>query len=169
MRDVKNSKKVIGYNVKVSEMSVKITSTSGTQILKVPRLGKALSQNRFFFKTKAFMFLFKAQLFRKISTILQLHFKKLILKGIGFKCHKITESILLLKVGYTHKIYYIFMHDAVNFIAKRSKVVLYGSALDQINNIAYEIRSMRKPDDYKGKGIVFSDEKLRLKSTKKRA
>lgn len=169
MRSTYSLKKFSKFTVLLLKGMVHIEGPASKQEVYANRSAFVMSVNKIFFKRKSEMYLFRALVLSGISKALQPEFKKLTLKGIGFKCYKLTSNIILLKIGYTHKIYYIIPHDNINVVCKKGRMVLFGSNLGKLNNIVYDIKKFRRPDSYKGKGIMFTDEVLKLKSSKKRA
>ncbi len=168
MRNAYYLKKYNTYKVISTETNINIESKAGTRVINIDKNILPISSNSYFLKNKSEMFLFKSIILNNIERALIVYFKKLTLKGIGFKCYKLTSSLVLLKIGYTHKIYYLIPYSDVSFLSKKGRMIIYGSNVNNINNVVYEIKNLRQPDSYKGKGIIFSDEKLKLKSSKKR-
>jgi hypothetical protein len=96
--------------------------------------------------------------------------KKIQLFGIGYKIFEIvnlTKKILLLKLGYSHLIYYQ-MSEKLNFsIIKSTQLCVNCSSFySTIFNLAI-VKSFKKPDVFKNKGFKFANEKLKLKFGKK--
>jgi len=92
------------------------------------------------------------------------YYKGLELVGVGFKATLIKKNILELNIGYSHNIMFI-IPDCLNISltiekGKNTIINLYSIYKDILGNIAYKIRSLRKPDVYKGKGIKYLNEKL---------
>lgn len=168
MRNAYYLKKYNTYKVVSSETDINIYSSTGNRLITIGKNILPISSNSYFLKNKSEMFLFKSIILNNIERSLIIYFKKLTLKGIGFKCYKLTSNLLLLKIGYTHKIYYLIPYSDVSFLSKKGRILVHGSNVNNINNVVYEIKNLRQPDSYKGKGIIFSDEKLKLKSSKKR-
>ena len=93
--------------------------------------------------------------------------KRLKLVGIGFRVQKQNNS-LQFKLGFSHEITFQ-LPDGIDAICpKPDQIVLFGIRKDYLNQTAAKIRSLRKPDSYKGKGIQFEDEILILKEGKKK-
>ncbi len=74
----------------------------------------------------------------------------------------------MLKIGFTHRFYYIVKYLDTSFLCKRTKIIIYGNNLNHVNTTAYTLKSLRYPDAYKAKGISFMEDKIRLKEIKKR-
>lgn len=120
-------------------------------------------------KIKNLMFLKKIifSFFKIILTEIQGNFyKKLILKGIGYKVFDTNYSnILLFKLGYTHSIY--FKLNLNFFIYKNYKLFLSDNIYQNLLNTSFLIKLLKWPEPYKGKGIYFFNDKIKLKTTKK--
>jgi ribosomal protein L6P/L9E len=168
MRNTYSLKKFSTFNILLYKGLIKITGPVSNQNISIQPLGFIINETKVFFKHKAEMYLFRALVLNGIAKTLQVGFKKLTLKGIGFKCYKLTDNIILLKVGYTHKIYCIIENADINIVCKKGRMVLYSNNIDKLSNLVYNIKNFRIPDSYKGKGIIFTDQVLKLKSSKKR-
>ena len=93
---------------------------------------------------------------------------KLKLVGVGFRA-KVDAKKLNLKIGYSHDIVYNIPDDVQIYNGKVKGIILLlkGKELYRVNQIASEIRELRKPDIYKGKGIHKENEILNLKKGKR--
>ena len=91
---------------------------------------------------------------------------RLLLKGVGYKVFP-KEQVLEMKLGYSHLINYPLEKDIKMEVHKNTIINLKGSLKDKLGSISAEMRSKRKPDPYKGKGILYKGEKLSLKIGKK--
>ncbi|MFW5755024.1 MAG: 50S ribosomal protein L6 [Tangfeifania sp.] len=95
---------------------------------------------------------------------------KLELVGVGYRAEVLPNNVLDLVLGYAHHIYLQFPPE-VQVEAKsdkRSNPVITLKSIDKqlIGQVAAKIRSFRKPEPYKGKGIKFVGEVLRRKAGK---
>ena len=94
---------------------------------------------------------------------------KLKMVGIGYKVfldNKIN-NLLKLKLGYSHFIYYKLPIEMNVSISKSTIIYISGNCLDNVTQITSNIRSYKKPEPYKGKGILYFNEKIKLKPGKK--
>ena len=95
--------------------------------------------------------------------------KELELVGVGFKASN-QGNVLDLALGYSHNI--IFQVPAELKVAtttekgQNPKIFLEGSDKQLIGAVAAKLRSLRKPEPYKGKGVRYSDEVVRRKAGK---
>jgi large subunit ribosomal protein L6 len=93
--------------------------------------------------------------------------KKLNLVGVGFKANAQGKK-LNLQVGYSHPVN-IEMPEGISVATPTAtEIVLKGADRQRVGQIAAEIRAVRPPEPYKGKGIRYSDEKIVIKETKKK-
>jgi large subunit ribosomal protein L6 len=93
--------------------------------------------------------------------------KKLSLVGVGYKAQA-TGSKLNLAVGYSHPVN-IDMPEGIKVETPTpTEIVIKGADRQRVGQIAAEIRAVRAPEPYKGKGIRYIDERITLKETKKK-
>ena len=91
--------------------------------------------------------------------------KKLEIVGVGYRAAKEGKK-LVLNLGHSHPIYFE-EDDKVTFEVPDSNTVIVKSYDKQVcGQIAAEIRSKRPPEPYLGKGVKYSDERIRRKSGK---
>ena len=92
--------------------------------------------------------------------------KELNLVGVGYSADASKGNFLLLNVGYSHSIYYE-KPDGITFETPNSNtVIVKGINKQEVGQIAANIRALRKPEPYKGKGIKYADEYIRRKAGK---
>ncbi|WP_297723982.1 50S ribosomal protein L6 [Limnohabitans sp. Rim8] len=93
--------------------------------------------------------------------------KKLLLVGVGYKAAASGEK-LNLAVGYSHPVNIEMPAGITVATPTPTEVVIKGADRQRVGQIAAEIRAVRPPEPYKGKGIRYSDEKITIKETKKK-
>ena len=95
--------------------------------------------------------------------------KELELVGVGYRVAN-TGNLLELTLGYSHPIYFMVPSEiSVTTTMEKGKtprVILEGIDKQLIGQIAAKVRSFRKPEPYKGKGVKFIDEQIRRKAGK---
>jgi len=107
------------------------------------------------------------QILIEISYTLQ---KKLIFVGVGYRAIQLDsdESKLYFKLGYSHLIYFKIPQPLNVVCIRFTKIFIFGnSSFEDINRTAALIRNCRLPEPYKGKGILYNNEKITLKKGKK--
>ena len=93
--------------------------------------------------------------------------KKLSLVGVGFKAQA-QGARLNLNVGYSHPVN-IDMPAGISVqTTTPTEIVIKGADRQRVGQMAAEIRAIRPPEPYKGKGIRYVDEKITIKETKKK-
>ncbi|SDY95490.1 MULTISPECIES: 50S ribosomal protein L6 [Variovorax] len=93
--------------------------------------------------------------------------KKLSLIGVGYKAAA-SNNKLNLQVGYSHPVNIDMPQGITVATATPTEIVIKGADRQRVGQIAAEIRAVRPPEPYKGKGIRYADEKIVIKETKKK-
>ena len=93
--------------------------------------------------------------------------KKLSLVGVGYKAAA-SGAKLNLAVGYSHPVNIDMPAGITVATPSATEIVIKGADRQRVGQIAAEIRAVRPPEPYKGKGIRYSDEKITIKETKKK-
>lgn len=94
-----------------------------------------------------------------------LYVKKLIIEGIGFKSD-VKGKELHMSLGFSHPVV-MSIPDALKVTAEKNVVTISGMDCELVGQFAAKVRSMKKPEPYKGKGIRYEDEVIRRKQGKK--
>ncbi|WP_395667990.1 50S ribosomal protein L6 [Rhodoferax sp.] len=93
--------------------------------------------------------------------------KKLSLVGVGYKAQA-TGAKLNLAVGYSHPVNIDMPAGITVATPTPTEILIKGADRQRVGQVAAEIRSVRPPEPYKGKGIRYADEKITIKETKKK-
>lgn len=93
--------------------------------------------------------------------------KKLILIGVGFRAQSQGQK-LNLQVGFSHPVAKEMPAGIKVETPTQTEIVIKGADRQVVGQIAAEVRAIRPPEPYKGKGIRYADEKVALKETKKK-
>jgi large subunit ribosomal protein L6 len=93
--------------------------------------------------------------------------KKLTLVGVGYKAQA-SSTKLNLTVGYSHPVNFDMPAGIKVETPAPTEILIKGADRQRVGQIAAEIRAVRPPEPYKGKGIRYSDEKITIKETKKK-
>lgn len=93
--------------------------------------------------------------------------KKLLLVGVGYRAQAASNK-LNLALGYSHPIDHIIPEGIKVETPTQTEIIIKGIDKQKVGQVAADIRSYRKPEPYKGKGIRYSDESIILKETKKK-
>lgn len=87
--------------------------------------------------------------------------------GVGFKA-AVQGKELVMQLGFSHEVRYL-IPDGIAIKAEKPTVVsVSGIDRQQVGQVASEIRALRKPEPYKGKGIKYEGERIRRKEGKKK-
>lgn len=90
--------------------------------------------------------------------------KSLEFKGIGYRV-AVNDKVLVLNVGYSHPIE-ILIPEGLKVEIKKSTITVTGIDKYRVGEFAAKIRSIRKPEVYKGKGIRYTGEHIKIKPGK---
>ena len=90
--------------------------------------------------------------------------KDLEIVGVGYQA-SVQGSRLKLQLGYSHDIFFDFP-DGITIEADRTAISVKGNDKQLVGSVASKIRSFRKPEPYKGKGVRYKDEYIRIKQGK---
>ena len=91
--------------------------------------------------------------------------KKLEINGVGYRVAKVGEN-LVIQVGYSHPVL-VNPPQGISFsVESANRLTVSGIDKQLVGQIAANIRSIRKPESYKGKGIRYAGEVVRMKAGK---
>jgi large subunit ribosomal protein L6 len=93
--------------------------------------------------------------------------RRLTLVGVGFRAQAQGQK-LNLQVGYSHPVVKDMPAGIKVECPTQTEIVIKGSDRQVVGQIAAEVRAIRPPEPYKGKGIRYAEEKVSLKETKKK-
>jgi len=91
--------------------------------------------------------------------------KTLDIVGVGYKA-ELKGKNLLLNIGYSHPIYFVPPDEIKLEVPAPTQIIISGIDKELVGLVAAKIRSFRKPEPYKGKGIKYSDERIIRKAGK---
>lgn len=98
--------------------------------------------------------------------------KSLELIGVGFRAN-VSGDVLELNIGYSHPIFFVPPNGIsieVDTKSRKNPIInVKGTNKEMVGQVAAKIRSFRKPEPYKGKGIRYLDERIRRKAGKSAA
>jgi large subunit ribosomal protein L6 len=93
--------------------------------------------------------------------------KTLDISGVGFKASLVNKTNLLFTLGYSHPVVFPLPKGVTATVdAKQTQVVIKGVDKQLVGQMAANIRSLKKPEPYKGKGIKYSTEVIHRKEGK---
>ena len=89
------------------------------------------------------------------------------ISGVGYRAAA-ADGVLTLQLGYSHNIAYKIPAGIDISCERPTRIAVSGVDRQRVGQAAAEIRAFRKPEPYKGKGIRYSDERVRRKEGKKK-
>lgn len=90
--------------------------------------------------------------------------KQLEINGVGYRA-ALQGKDLKLEVGYSHPVVYS-VPEGIKVAVEKNLITVEGANKELVGQAAAEIRAVRKPEPYKGKGIKYTDEIIRRKAGK---
>ncbi len=90
--------------------------------------------------------------------------KKLELNGVGYRV-ALQGADLKMSLGFSHEVIYK-MPAGVSAVVEQNKITVSGISKQAVGQVAAEVRALKKPEPYKGKGIKYEDERIIRKSGK---
>jgi large subunit ribosomal protein L6 len=93
--------------------------------------------------------------------------KKLTLVGVGFRAQA-AGAKLNLQIGFSHPVVKDMPAGITVTCPTQTEILIKGADRQAVGQIAAEVRAIRPPEPYKGKGIRYADERVVLKETKKK-
>ncbi len=91
--------------------------------------------------------------------------KELEIVGIGYRAQKVGEKVVL-QVGYSHHVEIVPISGVSVNVPEPQRISVHGIDKQLVGDVAAKIRAVRPPDRYKGKGIRYAGERVRLKPGK---
>ena len=159
---------------------ITVKGDKGTSTLKIhPNISVEKNENEVIVKRasdikedRALHGLFRALINNMIVGVTEGYTKKLEIYGVGFRA-AMTGDLLELNLGYSHPIFFVPPEGiSIEVDTKTSKqpiLVISGIDKELVGQVSAKIRSFRKPEPYKGKGIRYYGEQIRRKAGKSAA
>jgi large subunit ribosomal protein L6 len=112
-------------------------------------------------QTKAFHGLYRNLLNNMVTGVSAGFSRTLIITGVGFKAD-VQGNLLVMSLGFSSDVY-VGIPEDLTVTAESGRVVVSGINKQRVGELASQIRKLRPPEPYKGKGIRYDDEKIRRK------
>jgi large subunit ribosomal protein L6 len=109
----------------------------------------------------------RALLANMVAGVSQGFEKKLTLVGVGFRAQAQGDK-LNLQIGFSHPVVKDMPAGVKVATPTQTEIVISGPDRQAVGQVAAEVRAIRPPEPYKGKGIRYADERVVLKETKKK-
>ena len=162
-----------GVQVKVADGVVTVQGPKGTLTQPLADgISAELQDNRLLLtrkdaskRQKALHGLMRALLANAVTGVAKGFSKDLEIQGVGYRAQMAGQSVTF-NLGYTHQVDFPVPKGIQITVDKQTKVTVAGIDRQQVGQVAAEIRSLRPPDVYKGKGIRYVGEHVRKKAGK---
>ena len=163
--------KVAKNDLDIFEVSVK--GPKGTLLVNVPKgVSVEQAENQLSFKVKneeaksdkALWGLSRTLVNNAVLGVMEGFSKVLEINGVGYKV-ALQGKKLVLNVGFSHQGEFA-IPEGITAEVEKNKITISGIDKQQVGQIAAEIRAIKKPEPYKGKGIKYIDEQIRRKAGK---
>ena len=120
-------------------------------------------------QSRAFHGLARALMANAITGVSEGWSKALDIVGIGYRAEKQGKAVVF-NLGYSHPINFVIPTGIdIDVDGKANRITVNGIDRQQVGQVAAEIRGLRPPEPYKGKGVRYSDERVRTKAGKQGA
>ena len=111
---------------------------------------------------RAFHGLYRQLIQNMITGVSKGFTRSLLVNGVGYRA-EVKGNILLLNLGFSTQIEYVINKDVTISCEGQNKITVSGIDKQKVGQACSEIRSLRPPEPYKGKGIKYEDENIRRK------
>ena len=112
-------------------------------------------------QTKAYHGLYRCLLNNMVTGVSKGFSRTLVITGVGFKA-EVQGKVLVMSLGYSSDVY-VGIPEGVTVTAEAGKVTVSGIDKQRVGELASQIRKLRPPEPYKGKGIRYDNEIVRRK------
>jgi large subunit ribosomal protein L6 len=162
-----------GVEIKIENSMVTAKGPKGELSVSVPQEIEVKQEEGFLYvaekkntkNSKAFWGTTRSLIFNIIEGVSVGYQRELQVKGVGYRAEKQGEG-LSLKVGFSHPVV-VDKVEGITFEVNKDIITVSGIKKELVGRVAAEIRKIRPPEPYKGKGIRYKDEVVVLKEGKK--
>lgn len=109
--------------------------------------------------------LYRALVNNMVNGVTNGYKKELNMNGVGYTA-ELKNDFLLVNAGFSHPVYLEIPAEVKIEVPNATTIIISGVSKQNVGDVAAKIRSIRKPEPYKGKGIKYSDEIIRRKAGK---
>jgi large subunit ribosomal protein L6 len=102
-----------------------------------------------------------------VKGVTQGYEKKLTLVGVGYRAQAAGDKINL-SLGFSHPVVHKMPKGVTVQTPVQTEILVKGIDKQQVGQVAAEIRAYRPPEPYKGKGVRYANERVKIKETKKK-
>jgi large subunit ribosomal protein L6 len=162
--------KEIQANIQGNIFSIK--GPKGKLELKMhPRVGIQIDNNQILIsvkeadkEAKSLHGLYRALIANMVRGVMTGFEKSLEIVGVGYRA-ELSGRDAIFHIGYSHPVVFT-LPEGIDAVIEKTKITLKGIDKEKVGRIAAKIRSFKKPEPYKGKGIKYADEHIRRKAGK---
>lgn len=163
-----------GVEVEIEEGRVRVKGKEGEIIISFPETIEIIKQdkemkvkrNSHDKKTRSMHGLIRSLLSNAIAGVVKPWEKRLQVVGTGYRV-KLQGEDLIFDVGYSHQVIFKKVDTIAFAVEGSNKIVIRGIDKQKVGEAAMKIKHIKKPDPYKGKGIRYEGEQLKLRPGKK--
>lgn len=160
--------KLLNYDIEVSGSNGSISfALHKDVILKIDNNQLLISNKEDSKQSKALTGTYRSLLSNMIYGVTKGYEKKLLVVGVGYKV-AVNSNNLNMNIGFSHPINYQAPEGITITSPSPTEIIIRGADKQKVGQVAAEIRSYRRPEPYKGKGIRYENETIILKETKKK-
>lgn len=162
-----------GVKVEKKDLTLTVTGPKGTLNLELhPKVVVSVSDkevvvdvdNKGSKREKALWGLFRSLVYNMVEGVTKGYEKKLEVIGVGFKV-AVQGTKIVMSLGFSHPVE-IEIPKGLTVTADKNVISISGADKQLVGQYAAEIRELKKPEPYKGKGIKYSDEVILRKAGK---
>ena len=162
-----------GVEIKIDGQNITVKGPKGELVREVrPEIKIELKENEIIVTprnnekiTNAYWGLTRALIANMVEGVVNGYEKKLMIKGLGYKA-VMKGDVLVLSVGFSHNVE-IKPMEGVKMEVKGNIITISGINKELVGLRAAQIRKVKKPEPYKGKGIMYTDEVIIRKAGKR--
>jgi large subunit ribosomal protein L6 len=164
-----------GVEVRVDGGTVSVKGPKGTLVQPLPAgIAAAVEEDRVVVsrsgdepETRALHGLARALLANAVTGVSAGFKRELDIIGVGYKAEVKSPREVMLSLGFSHQVSYKVPEGvSVSYDAKANRLTIEGVDKQRVGQAAAEIRGIRPPDVYKGKGVRYAGEHIKLKAGK---
>ncbi len=161
-----------GVTITVDDSKVTVTGTKGTlEQFMMPGITVSLEDDQIIVSrvddqpmNRAKHGLMRALINNMVVGVTEGFSKKLEIHGVGFRV-AMAGSALKMNLGFSHDVIYP-IPEGIQIVVEQNTIIVSGIKKQQVGQVAAEIRALKKPEPYKGKGIRYEGEHIIRKSGK---
>lgn len=165
-----------GIEISISESTVEVKGPKGSLTQEIPEgisLEKhdevlIVSRSNDLRETKALHGLIRSLINNMVIGVTDGYQKELQLVGVGYRAQAKGKNALELQLGFSHPVNFSAPEGIEFNVPSQTEINISGIDKQVVGQVAADIRALKKPEPYKGKGIKYTDETIRRKEGKKK-